>query len=83
MAKGRIVIDEARCKGCRLCTSVCPKEILVISSRLNERGYMPAEVTDMAKCTGCALCSMICPDVCITVYREVSVPSSTKQRSLQ
>ena len=71
MAKGRIEIDEGRCKGCKLCVSVCPQGILTISSRLNERGYMPAEVTDMSRCTGCAMCAVICPDVCITVYREV------------
>jgi 2-oxoglutarate ferredoxin oxidoreductase subunit delta len=73
MAKGRIEIDEARCKGCRLCVSVCPQEILIISSRLNERGYMPAEVINMDACTGCSMFAMICPDVCITVYRQVRV----------
>ena len=72
MAKGRIVIDEERCKGCKLCVSVCPQGILVILSRFNERGYMPAEVTNMEKCTGCSMCAIICPDVCITVYRQVS-----------
>ena len=72
MAKGRIVIDEERCKGCKLCVSVCPQGILAISSWLNERGYMPAEVTNMEKCTGCSMCAIICPDVCITVYRQVS-----------
>ena len=72
VAKGRIVIDEARCKGCRLCVTVCPPEILVISSRLNERGHSPAEVTDMDLCTGCGMCAVICPDVCITVYRQVA-----------
>ena len=71
MAKGRIVIDEGRCKECKLCVSVCPTGILAISSRLNERGYMPVEVTDMDKCTGCGMCAVMCPDVCITVYREV------------
>ena len=72
MAKGRIVIDEERCKSCKLCVSVCPTGILTISKRLNERGYMPVEVTDMDRCTGCGLCAVICPDVCITVYRQVS-----------
>lgn len=71
MAKGRIIIDEGRCKACSLCVSTCPQEILVISSRLNERGYMPVEVTDMDACTGCGICAVMCPDVCITVYRQV------------
>jgi 2-oxoglutarate ferredoxin oxidoreductase subunit delta len=73
MARGRIEIDEGRCKACRLCISVCPQEILVLSDRLNERGYTPVEVTDMDKCTGCGVCAVICPDVCITVYQEVPV----------
>jgi 2-oxoglutarate ferredoxin oxidoreductase subunit delta len=71
MARGRIELDEQYCKGCRLCVSVCPQEILEISSRLNERGYMPAEIIDMGRCTGCSMCAVICPDVCITVYRQV------------
>jgi 2-oxoglutarate ferredoxin oxidoreductase subunit delta len=73
MAKGRVVLDQERCKGCGLCVSVCPKEILVISSHLNERGYLPVEVTDMDQCTGCGVCAVICPDVCIAVYRQVPV----------
>jgi 2-oxoglutarate ferredoxin oxidoreductase subunit delta len=73
MAKGRTVIDEARCKGCKLCVSVCPQEILAISSRLNEKGYLVAEVVDADGCTGCGMCAIICPDVCFTVYRQVPV----------
>jgi 2-oxoglutarate ferredoxin oxidoreductase subunit delta len=78
MAQGRIEIDEGRCKACRLCVSVCPQEILVLSDRLNERGYTPVEVIDMTKCTGCGLCAVICPDVCITVYRQVPVRSGDR-----
>ncbi|MEN8098570.1 MAG: 4Fe-4S binding protein [Chloroflexota bacterium] len=77
MAKGRIVIDEGRCKACRLCTIVCPQEILELSNRLNDRGYTPVEVTDMERCTGCGLCAVMCPDVCITVYRSVPVRKTT------
>ena len=28
MAKGRIVISDELCKGCELCTSVCPKDLI-------------------------------------------------------
>ncbi len=74
MAKGRVVIDEARCKGCELCTSACPQAVLAVAhDRLNERGYHPAQYLDPdGKCTGCALCAVICPDACFTVYRVVS-----------
>lgn len=71
MAKGRVVIDEDRCKGCTLCTTACPQDILLMAhNRLNARGYHPVYLLDpQGHCTGCGLCAVICPDVCFTVYR--------------
>jgi 2-oxoglutarate ferredoxin oxidoreductase subunit delta len=67
-----IVIDEDRCKGCELCTTVCPQGDLVqMADRFNSRGYRPSVYVDPAgRCTGCTLCAMMCPDMVITVYRE-------------
>jgi 2-oxoglutarate ferredoxin oxidoreductase subunit delta len=71
MAKGRVVIDEDRCKGCTLCTTACPQDILLMADdRLNARGYHPVYLLDpQGRCTGCGLCAVICPDACFTVYR--------------
>lgn len=70
-AKGMVIIDENRCKGCGLCVSVCPVHILRLSEdRFNVRGYRPVEVTDPEACIGCAMCATICPDVVFTVYRQ-------------
>jgi len=76
MAKGRIVVDESHCKGCALCTTACPQDILFMAAeRLNARGYHPVELIDrQSKCTGCALCAMMCPDAAITVYRFKVTP---------
>ena len=72
MVQGRIVIDSERCKGCELCTSVCPQNVIRISSAFNSNGYKPAELVDpLGACTGCAVCAIICPDIAITVYRQV------------
>lgn len=73
---GRITIDSELCKGCYLCISVCPHDLLKVSDELNQKGYYPAEFieTDLAqnsrKCTGCATCAIICPDIAIEVYRD-------------
>ncbi len=82
MAKGTIFIDQDRCKGCGLCPTVCPQDVLVIAdSELNSSGYHPVVLVDPdGKCTGCAICAVICPDVCITVYREA--PASRRSRAL-
>lgn len=79
MAKGTIKIDETRCKGCELCTTVCPKHLIQIAQHFSARGYHPAILVDpKEECTGCLLCATICPDVAITVYRERKPVSSSK-----
>ncbi len=71
MARGTVLVDVDRCKGCELCTTVCPQGILRMSrASFNARGYRPVELVDPSgKCTGCAICALICPDVVLTVYR--------------
>lgn len=73
MAKGYIELREELCKGCELCTTVCPKDLLAMADdRITPKGYHPAELIDPhGECTGCAICSVICPDAAITVYRFV------------
>ncbi len=65
----RIEIDLLRCKGCGLCTIICPHKIVVMSEQVNAFGHHPASAPDQNKCTGCALCAEICPDVAISVYK--------------
>lgn len=71
--KGRITIDRELCKGCYLCISVCPEQLIAISDELNQMGYCPAmsinSEGESRKCTGCAMCATICPDIAIEVYR--------------
>ena len=47
--------NEEICKGCGLCVTVCPKNIVALDTgKLNKKGYNPAGVTDSEKCIGCA-----------------------------
>lgn len=66
----RIEVDEFFCKGCGLCTTVCPKHILELNPEvITDKGYHPAHSIDQSACTGCATCAVMCPDVAITVWR--------------
>lgn len=76
----RIVIDEGRCKGCALCTHVCPHNLVHIAEHLNGKGYQPAEYIDPdGECTACANCATMCPDLAITVYRGSRAAEHTHQ----
>ena len=66
----RVEFREDRCKGCLLCTEVCPTGIIQQSSRFNQKGYKVVEIGPerMNECKGCAFCAMMCPDFCINVF---------------
>jgi 2-oxoglutarate ferredoxin oxidoreductase subunit delta len=72
----RIVIDEGRCKGCLLCTTVCPETIIRQSSRMNPQGYKVVEADPglAGKCTACTACAQMCPDLAIVVWRTAKSP---------
>ena len=66
-----VTIDENVCKGCELCTIVCPRQILQSDAgRLNAKGYHPTIITEQSKCSACAMCAIMCPDSAITVEKE-------------
>lgn len=65
------MVDEARCKGCRLCVVACPLHLLELAPRkVNAHGYPYVEQLRAEQCTGCAACGIVCPDGCIAVYRK-------------
>jgi len=64
----KIVIDKDKCKGCLLCVTFCPKELIKKSAHLNKRGVNFVEFQDTGECAGCLQCAIICPDCCIEVW---------------
>lgn len=76
----RIIIDIERCKGCRMCIDVCPRNCIEQSELPNAAGNYPARPKTEGECTACTLCATVCPDVAITVLRggdesEAAVPA--------
>ncbi|HOS81666.1 MAG TPA: ferredoxin family protein [Methanolinea sp.] len=77
----KLVIDEKRCKGCNLCTMVCPYKIYKPGKKPNERGIVVPELDRPERCpncrlqalygrTLCGMCQMICPDQAISWVDE-------------
>ena len=77
----KLVINEHRCKGCNLCTMVCPYRIFQEGSKPGARGYVIPVVDRPERCTNCRLqkvygrqlcgmCQMICPDQAISWVEE-------------
>lgn len=68
-------IDEERCKGCGLCVTVCPKDVLEISNAVSPKGYFPAFQARPEDCIFCATCCRMCPDVAITITELAGEPT--------
>jgi 2-oxoglutarate ferredoxin oxidoreductase subunit delta len=63
----RIATD--RCKGCELCVTACPKNVLALDPlAVNVLGYHPVRLIDATACTSCAFCARVCPDAVFTVF---------------
>ncbi|MBN1849341.1 MAG: 4Fe-4S binding protein [Deltaproteobacteria bacterium] len=71
---GNIIIDQELCKGCYLCISVCPQNVIAVSKNINRQGYYPVifkGTNEEGKgCIACVRCATICPDIAIEVYRD-------------
>lgn len=71
MAKITVTIDREVCKGCGLCVSVCPKQVLAMDAeQMNLKGYYPATVEKADDCIGCISCARMCPEIAIRIEKE-------------
>jgi len=66
-----ITINKDKCKGCGICISNCPQNLIVaVEDEINAFGYRPVRFVDEeSKCKGCKICAEMCADICIEVYK--------------
>lgn len=72
-AKGRnvrITIEPKLCKGCGICVEFCPKKVLKMSEKMNEKGFHLCEVASLDECIACRNCELFCPDMAISVFEK-------------
>ena len=68
--RGWIEVNDLYCKGCELCVSACPQQVLSIDiDHLTPKGYHPVRLNQDG-CTGCGICALVCPEASLTVFRE-------------
>ncbi|HOV22317.1 MAG TPA: ferredoxin family protein [Candidatus Ratteibacteria bacterium] len=65
-----IKVKNEKCKGCKLCIEVCPKNVFKISTHFNKLGVHYAIVDKENNCNGCKRCVIICPDIAIEIYQK-------------
>ena len=65
----RVVIDEARCRGCGLCVLACPAACLEFTTEFNRLGYHSIRYSGEG-CRGDGRCIAACPDEGVIVILE-------------
>jgi len=73
VTRGIVHIIEERCKGCGYCIEYCPRDVLEISAKFNNKGYHPPRVKKPDLCVNCRYCEIICPD--FAIFSVEAVPS--------
>ena len=66
----RVVVNASWCKGCYLCVSVCPREVLAIDSERWNGSFHAIYARQPERCTACRNCELFCPDLAIEVIED-------------
>jgi len=57
-----VAIIQELCKGCYICSDMCPRDVFAIEALPGPGGFRPVRVARPENCNGCQLCVIYCPD---------------------
>jgi 2-oxoglutarate ferredoxin oxidoreductase subunit delta len=65
--RGEVYVIPHRCKECRFCVDLCPREVLALSTDTNAKGYHYPVVAPGKEgaCVHCEFCTLVCPEYAI------------------
>ncbi|MCD6300950.1 MAG: ferredoxin family protein [Staphylothermus sp.] len=63
-----VEVNGLLCKGCGICSEICPRGALVMDGVNSETGYPNPKI--VGECVGCKLCMWFCPDQAIVVIKK-------------
>ena len=70
MGNIRVEINRDWCKGCQICVSVCPRQVLYVDVQQWTAGFHPIGVRQVERCTACRNCELLCPDLAMEVIED-------------
>jgi len=80
-------VDEAKCKACDVCVSVCPAGVLSMHYDVTSTLGAMVKVDYAESCIGCGDCELSCPDFAIYVadkkadnYKFAKLTAESKER---
>ena len=76
----RVRVNSEYCKGCNLCTIVCPRKVFVKGETASDRGFIQPTIANPERCPNfnrkskdkavCEICLLTCPDQAITLNEK-------------
>ena len=64
-----VYVDKELCKSCKICISVCPKNVYAIGKNTNKKGYNYVEAVNEKDCIKCKKCETSCPDFALYIEK--------------